>query len=61
MGLMILKSPNMFMVYSPQAPTALANEPAIIEKQVDWIAEAVGKMGEQGIRSIDAHESSAED
>jgi len=48
-------------VYSPQAPTALANGPAIIEKQVDWIAEAVGKMRQQGIESIDAQESSAED
>jgi cation diffusion facilitator CzcD-associated flavoprotein CzcO len=61
MGLMIPKMPNLFMVYSPQAPTALANGPAIIEKQVDWIAEAVGKMREQGIESIDAEQSSAED
>ena len=61
MGLMIPKMPNMFMVYSPQAPTALANGPAIIEKQVDWIADALGKMRAQGIESIDAQESSAED
>lgn len=61
MGLMIPKLPNMFMVYSPQAPTALANGPAIIEKQVDWITEAVSKMREQGIESIDAQESYAED
>jgi cation diffusion facilitator CzcD-associated flavoprotein CzcO len=53
--------PNLFMVYSPQAPTALANGPAIIEKQVDWIAEAVGKMRERGIKSIDAQDSSAEE
>lgn len=60
MGLMIPRLPKIFMVYSPQAPTALANGPAIIEKQVDWIADAVGKMREQGIESIDAQESPAE-
>jgi cation diffusion facilitator CzcD-associated flavoprotein CzcO len=61
MGLMIPKLPNMFMVYSPQAPTSLANGPPIIENQIDWIAEAIGKMRQQGIESIDAQESSAEE
>ena len=61
MGLMIPKMPNLFMVYSPQAPTSLSNGPPIIETQVDWIAEAVGKMREQGIESIAARESSAEE
>jgi cation diffusion facilitator CzcD-associated flavoprotein CzcO len=61
MGLMIPKLPNMFMVYSPQAPTSLANGPPIIEMQIDWIAEAVGKMRQQGIKSVDAQERSAEE
>jgi cation diffusion facilitator CzcD-associated flavoprotein CzcO len=61
MGLTIPKLPNLFMVYSPQAPTSLANGPAIIENQIDWIAEAVCKMREQGIEYIDAKQSSAEE
>lgn len=61
MGLMVPKLPNLFMVYSPQAPTPLANGPAVIETQVDWIAEAIRKMQEQGIERIEAQESAAEE
>ena len=53
LGLMIDGMPNAFMVYSPQAPTSLANGPPIIEIQVDWIAECVRKMREEGIESVD--------
>jgi len=52
LGLTIDKMPNLFMVYSPQAPTAFANGPAIIEIQIDWIAAAIKKMRDEGIKSI---------
>ena len=52
LGLMIDGMPNAFMVYSPQAPTSLANGPPIIEIQVDWIAECVRKMKAEGIDSV---------
>ncbi|KIW17952.1 hypothetical protein PV08_05147 [Exophiala spinifera] len=52
LGLTIPENPNLFMVYSPQAPTALANGPPLIEIQVDWIAAALEAMQEQHIKSI---------
>ena len=53
LGLMIDGMPNAFMVYSPQAPTSLSNGPPIIEIQVDWAADAVKKMRDEGIVYID--------
>ncbi|OAL48853.1 steroid monooxygenase [Pyrenochaeta sp. DS3sAY3a] len=61
MGLTIPRFPNLFLSYSPQAPTSLANGPPIIEMQIDWAAAAIRKMREQGIKYIDAKQSFAED
>ncbi|PVH71913.1 putative dimethylaniline monooxygenase [Cadophora sp. DSE1049] len=52
LGLMIPDMPNLFMVYSPQAPTALSNGPPIIEIQVDWIADAISKMRGEGVQAV---------
>lgn len=60
LGLTVPKMPNMFMVYSPQAPTSLSNGPPIIEIQIEWIAAAIRKMREQGIKAIDAQPPAAE-
>lgn len=60
LGLTINKMPNMFMVYSPQAPTSLSNGPPIIEIQIDWIASAIRKMREEGVAYIDAQLPAAE-
>ena len=54
LGLMIEGMPNMFMVYSPQAPTALSNGPSVIETQVDWIIDAVQKMKTEKVTTIEA-------
>jgi len=61
LGLTIPKMPNMFMVYSPQAPTSLSNGPPIIEIQVDWICDAIAKMKEEGVKYIDAKWENAEE
>jgi cation diffusion facilitator CzcD-associated flavoprotein CzcO len=53
LGLMIEGMPNMFMVYSPQAPTALSNGPSVIETQVDWIIEAIQKMKSENLATIE--------
>lgn len=53
LGLMIHKMPNMFMVYSPQAPTALSNGPPIIEVQIEWIIKTMDKMKKEGIKELD--------
>lgn len=61
LGLMIPGMPNLFMAYSPQAPTSFANGPPIIEIQVDWIADAVSKMREEGLATIEASDEKAEE
>ncbi|OAL44219.1 FAD/NAD(P)-binding domain-containing protein [Pyrenochaeta sp. DS3sAY3a] len=60
LGLTVPGLPNMFMVYSPQAPTALANGTTIIECQADWVADAIEKMREEGIKTIEAQSDAAE-
>lgn len=60
LGLMIPGMPNAWMVYSPQAPTSLANGPPIIEIQVDWIVDAVKKMREEGVQAIDGKQEDAD-
>ena len=61
LGLMIPEMPNLFMVYSPQAPTSFANGPPSIEIQVDWIADALKKMRGEEITSIEPQAKSAEE
>ncbi|KAJ3536769.1 hypothetical protein NM208_g6579 [Fusarium decemcellulare] len=60
LGLAVPGFPNFFMTYSPQAPTALSNGPPIIEYQVDWIAQVIQRMQQQGISVIDAKKDAAE-
>ncbi|OAL33752.1 hypothetical protein AYO20_06928 [Fonsecaea nubica] len=60
LGLTIPKMPNLFMVYSPQAPTAFVNGPPVIEIQMEWIVDAVKKMREEEIKSITPNFDAAE-
>lgn len=60
MGVMVNKMPNMFMTYSPQAPTALSNGPPLIEIQLEWIGQAIQKMQAEGVKYIDAQAVAAE-
>ncbi|KIX06716.1 uncharacterized protein Z518_04692 [Rhinocladiella mackenziei CBS 650.93] len=53
LGIMIRGFPNCFMVYSPQAPTALSNGPTILECQVDWVVDAIEKLEKEGVKSIE--------
>ncbi|KAL0940462.1 cyclopentanone -monooxygenase [Colletotrichum truncatum] len=53
LGLMAGGCPNMFMVYGPQAPTALTNAPPFIEQQVDIIAEFLAKLRKEKVKSIE--------
>lgn len=54
LGLMIESMPNMFIVYSLQAPTALYNR-----SQIDWIVEVLQRMKKEGIKSIDQQQEFA--
>ena len=56
LGLTIAGFPNMFMVYTPQAPTALSNGPTIIEAQVETVVDMVKKLEEEKRVSLEATE-----
>ncbi|KAK3044397.1 hypothetical protein LTS18_001394, partial [Coniosporium uncinatum] len=53
LGLTIAGFPNAFMVYSPQAPTALSNGPTIIECQVDFVCDTIAKLEKEKAKSIE--------
>jgi cation diffusion facilitator CzcD-associated flavoprotein CzcO len=48
LGMMMHGFPNAFMVYSPQAPTALSNGPTIIECQCDFVCDTIKSLISQG-------------
>ncbi|KAK5237889.1 hypothetical protein LTR47_000982 [Exophiala xenobiotica] len=60
LGMFVHGFPNAFMVFTPQAPTALSNGPTVIETQCDLITNAIERMEKEDIRSIEAT-SAAED
>lgn len=61
LGLMIPEMPNMFMVYSPQAPTSFANGPPIIEIQVDLITQALEKCRQENVSTVEARATAVEE
>uniref|UniRef100_A0A914NXW6 Uncharacterized protein n=1 Tax=Panagrolaimus davidi TaxID=227884 RepID=A0A914NXW6_9BILA len=46
----------MFFTYGPQAPTAFANGPTLIEIQADWVIKVIDYCESNGIKYIDAKE-----
>lgn len=54
LGITISGFPNMFMVYTPQAPTALSNGPTIIEAQVETVVDMIKKLEAEKAASIEA-------
>ncbi|KAB8076530.1 hypothetical protein BDV29DRAFT_200024 [Aspergillus leporis] len=61
LGMMIPDTPNLFLVYGPQAPTSLANGPPFIEMEVDWICRAIAKMRDEGLASVAPTAEAAEE
>jgi len=61
LGLTISGFPNLFMAYSPQAPTPLSNGPTIIEAQVETIAEMIAKLEHEKAQVIEAQRSAEEE
>ncbi|KAK1713836.1 cyclopentanone 1,2-monooxygenase [Colletotrichum acutatum] len=60
LGLMSRGCPNMFMIYGPQAPTALTNAPVFIEQQVDFIMDFLVKLRTENITFIEPRRSAEE-
>jgi cation diffusion facilitator CzcD-associated flavoprotein CzcO len=60
LGLMSAGFPNLFMITGPQSPSVLSNMFVSIEYHVDWIADALERLREQGLSRMEA-ELDAED
>ncbi|KAH7115272.1 hypothetical protein B0J11DRAFT_128838 [Dendryphion nanum] len=61
MGMTMHGFPNAFMVYTPQAPTALSNGPTILEAQRDWICDVISLAEKQGVKVIEAKREAEEE
>jgi cyclohexanone monooxygenase len=46
--------PNLFCITGPGSPSVLTNMIASIEQHVEWIADCITYLGEQGHRTIEA-------
>lgn len=58
LGLGIHGFPNLFTITGPQSPSVLTNMPMAIEQHVEWIADCIAYMDEQGYDRIEATEDS---
>ncbi|KAF2108347.1 hypothetical protein BDV96DRAFT_504619 [Lophiotrema nucula] len=61
LGMLISGFPNAFMVYTPQAPTALSNGPTILEAQTTFICDTIQALNAQGAKSIEATREAEEE
>ena len=46
--------PNLFMLTGPQSPSVMSNMVVSIEQHVDWVADCLRHLGEQGVERIEA-------
>lgn len=53
-GMMAAGFPNMFMIYGPMGP--FTNQPPVHEWQVDWIADVIQHVRENGYQSVEPTE-----
>ena len=53
LGLGVHGFPNLFTITGPQSPSVLTNMPMSIEQHVEWIADCIGYMREEGYRLIE--------
>ena len=54
LGLMTAGFPNLFIITGPGSPSVLVNMVVGIEQHVEWIADCIGYLDAQGIRTIEA-------
>jgi cation diffusion facilitator CzcD-associated flavoprotein CzcO len=60
LGLGTHEFPNMFMITGPQSPSVLTNMTVAIQQHVEWVAECIDYMLDNGHQTIEAEED-AED
>jgi cation diffusion facilitator CzcD-associated flavoprotein CzcO len=56
LGLQMPGFPNLFTITGPGSPSVLTNMPVAIEQHVEWIADCIGHLRANGIRTIEASE-----
>lgn len=54
LGLTVSGYPNMFHMYGLHGPTLISNGPSTVEVQGRWIADAICKTRQEGIKYVDA-------
>ena len=54
LGLQTAGFPNMFTITGPGSPSVLSNMPVAIEHHVDWIADCIAHMHQQGATRVEA-------
>jgi cation diffusion facilitator CzcD-associated flavoprotein CzcO len=59
LGLMVPGFPNLFTITGPGSPGVLTNVPVAIEQHVEWIADAMGYLRDQGFATIEATSAAA--
>ncbi|MBR0717432.1 NAD(P)/FAD-dependent oxidoreductase [Bradyrhizobium liaoningense] len=60
LGLMSAGFPNLFIITGPGSPSVLSNMIVSIEQHVDWIADCLVHMREQGLATMEADVSAEE-
>src|SRR5690606_37289923 len=60
LGLMTAGFPNLFLITGPGSPSVLTNMITSIEHHVEWIADCLAHLREQGIHRMEAQQE-AED
>ncbi len=54
LGLMSAEFPNLFIVTGPGSPSVLSNMVVSIEQHVEWIADCIAYLAENGLEQIEA-------
>lgn len=54
LGLSVHGFPNLFLITGPQSPSVLYNMPLAIEDHVDFIADSIGYLQQNGLDTIEA-------
>src|SRR5215469_5814600 len=56
LGLMTVGFPNFFMITGPGSPSVLSNMTVSIEQHVDWIADCLEDMSDEGFETVEPTE-----
>jgi len=61
LGLQVAGFPNMFTITGPGSPSVLTNMPVAIEQHVNWIAECIEHMRQEGLTRVEATEEAQDE